>query len=191
MADGRGVSVLAPIGGVPMLVLAVRSVLAAGVVDRVLVDVPESARDVTLACAGLPVDLAQARRRAGAYPGQRAEDGCAAAASDVVLRHDARRPLTPSGLVAAVVATVRAGHAAAVAVLPLTDTVKLVDAAGFVRAAPDRDGLRVVQSPRAWRAGLADPDAVEAHAVPGDPRARSIRTMWDLELAQLSFAALR
>lgn len=169
MADAHGISVLSPIGGVPMFVHAVRSVLETGLVDRVSVDVPESTSQVARACVGLPVDPGPLLHpRAG-----------------VMLRHDARRPLTPAALIIAVVAAVRAGHDAAVPVLPSTDTVKIVGSDGLVHGSPDRDGLRVVQAPRAWRAGLVDPDLVPAHAVPGDPLARAVRTAWDLELARL------
>ena len=64
--------------------------------------------------------------------------------------------------------------------LPLTDTVKLVDADGLVLGSPDRDGLRVVQSPWVGRA-----ESSVAHLVPGDPLAFAVRTEWDLELAEL------
>lgn len=168
-ADDRGVSVLRPVGGVPMLVRAVRCVLDAGVAARVVIDVPAPAADVLAACAGLPVQL----RRA--HSGQRAAD----ANGSHLLIHDARRPLTPSALVAAVVAAVREGQDAAVPALPLTDTVKRVDGDGFVRDSPDRDGLRVVQSP--W---VGRPGATVAHLVPGDPLAFAVRTEWDLELAE-------
>ena len=106
---------------------------------------------------------------------------CPVGSDDVGLgdKHDARRPLTPSALVAAVAAAVRGGQDAAVPALPLTDTVKRVDAEGFVRGSPDRAGLRVVQSP--W---MGRPGATVAHLVPGDPLAFAVRTEWDLELAE-------
>jgi 2-C-methyl-D-erythritol 4-phosphate cytidylyltransferase len=131
--------------------------------------VPAPTADVLAACAGLPVRL----RRA--HVDQRAvhENG------SLLLRHDARRPLTPPGLVAAVAAAVQGGHDAAVPALPLSDTVKRVDAEGFVRDSPDREGLRVVQSP--W---MGRPGATVAHLVPGDPLAFAVRTEWDLELAE-------
>lgn len=184
-ADGDGISVLSPIAGVPMLVRAVRAVLDAGVASRVLVDAPAVALDVLQVCAGLPVDLAQARQAVGAHTGQRGTPGDGSVAPDVLVRHDARRPLTPPAVIAAVVDAVLAGHAAAVPVLPLTDTVKIVDSGGLVRGSPDRDLLRVVQSPRAWRAGC---DVAVTHAVPGHPLAMSVRTAWDLELAELMLA---
>lgn len=152
-----------------MLVHAVRCLLDAGVSTPVLLDVPAPPADVLRVCDGLPV-------RWRASPGDRVE------ADGVQLVHDARRPLTPAALVAAVIAAVCSEWDAAVPALPLTDTVKYVDADGFVRGSPDRGGLRVVQSPRAWRAGR--PAAV-AHLVPGDPLAFAVRTEWDLELAEL------
>ena len=167
-ADDRGVSVLRPVGGVPMVVRAVRCLLDAGVATHVTLDVPAPAAQLRAACAGLPVELR------GTHIDQRAVDGNGA----LLLRHDARRPLTPPALVAAVAAAVRSGQDAAVPALPLTDTVKRVDAEGFVRDSPDRDGLRVVQSP--W---MGRPGATVAHLVVGDPLAFAVRTEWDLELA--------
>jgi len=168
-ADERGVSVLRPVGGVPMVVRAVRCLLDAGVATHVILDVPAPAAQLRAACAGLPVELR------GTHIDKRAVDGNGA----LLLRHDARRPLTPPALVAAVAAAIRSGQDAAVPALPLTDTVKRVDAEGFVRGSPDRDGLRVVQSP--W---MGRPGATVAHLVVGDPLAFAVRTEWDLELAE-------
>jgi 2-C-methyl-D-erythritol 4-phosphate cytidylyltransferase len=167
-ADDRGVSVLRPVGGVPMVVRAVRCVLDAGVAAYVVLDVPAPAADVLAACAGLPVRLR-------AHVDQRTADEN----GSLLLRHDARRPLTPPELVAAVATAVRDGQDAAVPALPLTDTVKRVDADGFVTGSPDRERLRVVQSP--W---IGRPGATVAHLVPGDPLAFAVRTEWDLELAE-------
>ena len=155
-----------------MVVRAVRCVLEAGVATRVFLDVCAPTAELLRACTGLPVLL---RQSVGAHTGKRMP----AADGSLQLVHDARRPLTPPALVTAVVDAVLHGHDAAVPALALTDTVKLVDEAGFVRGSPDRDGLRVVQSPRAWRA-----DAAIAHLVPGDPRAFAVHTEWDLELAE-------
>jgi 2-C-methyl-D-erythritol 4-phosphate cytidylyltransferase len=168
-ADARGVSVLRPVGGVPMVVHAVRCVLDSGAATCIILDVPAPAAEVLAACAGLPVEL----RRA--HTDQRAADGN----GSLLLIHDARRPLTPPALIAAVVAAVGEGQDAAVPALPLTDTVKRVDADGFVRGSPDREGLRVVQSP--W---VGRPGATVARLVPGDPLAFAVRTEWDLELAE-------
>jgi 2-C-methyl-D-erythritol 4-phosphate cytidylyltransferase len=155
-----------------MVVRAVRCVLDAGVATHIFLDVCAPTAELLHVCAGLPV---QVRRTIRAHTGKRKQ----AADGSPQLVHDARRPLTPPDLVSAVVDAVLRGHDAAVAALPLTDTVKLVDADGFVRGTPDRDGLRVIQSPKAWRT-----DAAVAYLVPGDPRAFRVRTEWDLELAE-------
>ncbi|HZG93014.1 MAG TPA: 2-C-methyl-D-erythritol 4-phosphate cytidylyltransferase, partial [Pseudonocardia sp.] len=130
-------------------------------------------------------------QRAPATPG----DG-RSGESDFFLLHDAARPLTPPALVAAVVAAVGDGDVV-VPLLPLADTVKLVDADGLVTATPDRAGLRVLQTPHAVRIGPAeseaDPFDVAARLavggsvlpVAGDPLAFPVHTAWDLELAEL------
>ncbi|MGC1152396.1 IspD/TarI family cytidylyltransferase, partial [Mycobacterium sp.] len=122
---------------------------------------------------------------------------------DFVLVHDAARALTPPELVVRVVEALRAGHSAVVPVLPLTDTIKAVDASGAVLATPDRAGLRAVQTPQGFatklllraykQAGTADftDDASlveqfggQVQVVDGDPLAFKITTRLDLLLAQ-------
>ncbi len=196
VAEESEVDVLRSVGGVPMVVRAVRCLLDTDLVDRVLVSVTDRRTlAVERVCSGLPVlvgDLASAEVRT-ASPTDPVDD-------DVVLLHDAARPLAPSSLAIAVVDAVRAGHEAAVPVLPLTDTVKQVDAAGLIRGTPDRAHLRVVQTPQAIRRELFDfaaapipvapisvayTAAQDVHTVPGDPLAFAVRSPWDLELAEL------
>jgi 2-C-methyl-D-erythritol 4-phosphate cytidylyltransferase len=92
---------------------------------------------------------------------------------DVVLVHDAARPLAPSELADAVVTAVRAGAEAVVPGLPVTDTVKRIDAAGLVTETVDRTALRAVQTPQGFRRSvLAAAHAAAAPGVgaPADPR---------------------
>jgi len=70
--------------------------------------------------------------------------------SDVVVVHDAARPLATKTLFAAVVAAVRAGADAAVPGVPLVDTVKRVADHRVVETVP-RDHLVAVQTPQAFR----------------------------------------
>lgn len=200
--------VLTPVAGVPMVVRAVRTLLAAGLVDRVTIIAPDVLRSgVERACAGEPVSVrapagsagvgAHAVQRADGTPGDAPITG---SGDEVVLLHDACRPLAPSVLAAAVVAAVHGGHAMAVPVLALPDTVKRVDDRRVVTGTPDRTTLRVLQTPIAARARLltplatADPLAAvrrytaaggTAHTVPGHPAAFAVRSEWDLELAGL------
>jgi len=115
----------------------------------------------------------------------------------IVCVHDAARPLASDALFAAVVEAVRAGADAAVPAVPVTDTIKVVDAAGAVVATPDRATLVAVQTPQAFRAaalrqahasgaeGTDDAALVEAAGgrvvtVPGEPWNLKITTPDDL-----------
>jgi 2-C-methyl-D-erythritol 4-phosphate cytidylyltransferase/2-C-methyl-D-erythritol 2,4-cyclodiphosphate synthase len=72
-----------------------------------------------------------------------------ASAPQIVLVHDAARPFVSDALVSRAIAA--AGeHGAAIPALPVTDTVKLVDAQEIVTATLDRSKLRTVQTPQAF-----------------------------------------
>lgn len=204
---------LALVGGVPMAVRAVRSVLASEVAEHVDVLVRADRIDaVEQACRGLPVSvragLAPVRTHADQRAGTHTGDGSVTTRlGGVLLLHDANRPLAPPGLVSAVVDAVRQGHPAAVPVLPMTDTVTQVDRSGLLSSSPDRATLRVLQTPLALDLDVLDPDVLDleplpapdpmrlvlrllesgvaVHCVPGHPLAFPLRTAWDLELADL------
>ena len=72
--------------------------------------------------------------------------------ADVVLVHDAARPLAPAEVFDAVLAAVAGGADAAVPGLPVSDTVKRVAPDGTVLETLDRSSLVVVQTPQAFRA---------------------------------------
>jgi 2-C-methyl-D-erythritol 4-phosphate cytidylyltransferase / 2-C-methyl-D-erythritol 2,4-cyclodiphosphate synthase len=72
-----------------------------------------------------------------------------ARAPHIVLVHDAARPFVSDALVSRAIAAAGA-HGAAIPALPVTDTVKLVDAQGLVTATLDRSHLRTVQTPQAF-----------------------------------------
>jgi 2-C-methyl-D-erythritol 4-phosphate cytidylyltransferase len=70
--------------------------------------------------------------------------------AEIIVVHDAARPLATSSLFAAVVALVRRdGADAAIPVLPVADTLKRVEGE-TVRSTVDRDGLVAVQTPQAF-----------------------------------------
>lgn len=121
------------------------------------------------------------------------------AGAEIVVVHDAARPLATPALFRAVIGAVEAGADGAVPALPVTDTVKRVRG-GVVVEPIDRDGLVRVQTPQAFRADrlraahAAAPDAtddsglVEANGarvvvVRGDERNVKITTAEDLALA--------
>jgi 2-C-methyl-D-erythritol 4-phosphate cytidylyltransferase / 2-C-methyl-D-erythritol 2,4-cyclodiphosphate synthase len=73
-------------------------------------------------------------------------------APQIVLVHDAARPFVSDALVSRAIAAA-AAHGAAIPALPVTDTVKLVDAQDIVTATLDRARLRTVQTPQAFAYG--------------------------------------
>jgi 2-C-methyl-D-erythritol 4-phosphate cytidylyltransferase len=120
--------------------------------------------------------------------------------ADVVVVHDAARPLATRRLFAAVIDAVDAGADAAVPALPVVDTVKRVQGDQVVETVP-RAGLVVVQTPQAFRApalraahksrGVDTDDAALVEAaggkvvvVEGERRNLKLTLVDDLELAQ-------
>ncbi|HVT77092.1 MAG TPA: IspD/TarI family cytidylyltransferase [Acidimicrobiales bacterium] len=116
--------------------------------------------------------------------------------AEVIVVHDAARPLAPPALFDSVVAAVRAGADAAVPGLVPPDTVKRV-AGDVVVETLDRSELVLVQTPQAFRAEVlraahvGDPDATDDAAlveraggkvvvVPGSPAAHKVTTPDDL-----------
>jgi 2-C-methyl-D-erythritol 4-phosphate cytidylyltransferase/2-C-methyl-D-erythritol 2,4-cyclodiphosphate synthase len=69
---------------------------------------------------------------------------------DVVLVHDAARPFATAALLDRAIAA-GAASGAAIPAMPVTDTVKVVDAIGTVTSTLDRSQLRVVQTPQAFQ----------------------------------------
>lgn len=199
---------LTPVAGVPMVRRAVRALLDTGLVDRVTV-LADTGSQQGSACATERVRVRGALRHAlhgvEAHIVQRDDatgsDATTTASGDgIVLLHDACRPLAPGTLAAAVVDAVRGGHEMAVPVLALPDTVKRVDERALVTGAPDRSGLRVLQTPLATRSAFLPADVGDdplqvvraytaaggtVHTVPGHPAAFAVHSGWDLELAGL------
>ena len=229
---GAGVpKALVPVSGVSLLRRAAAGLIASGVVSHVVVTAPAEEVDRFRAeLEGLPDGSAGtvAGRRVGievvaGSPRSRQASvalGLAAALAavpqaDVVIVHDAARALTPPEVTQRVVAAVRAGHEAVVPALPVTDTVKEVEArpAGEpepVVGTPRRDRLRAVQTPQGFStpvlvaahragAGRAGDEALAASddaglveacggsvvVVAGDERAMKVTTPMDLALAEL------
>ncbi len=81
-----------------------------------------------------------------------------ASQEDIVLIHDAVRPLVTRELVSRVIAWAQA-HGNAVAALPVFDTLKRVTADGVLKESLSREGLWVMQTPQAFRFG----PLIEAH----------------------------
>jgi 2-C-methyl-D-erythritol 4-phosphate cytidylyltransferase len=111
---------------------------------------------------GPPVDAAVA---GGATRSASVRAGLAAVpdTAEIVVVHDAARPLATDALFTAVIDAVRAGADGAVPGIPVADTVKRVAGDRVVETVA-RDGLVAVQTPQAFSAGALR----RAHARGGD-----------------------
>lgn len=72
---------------------------------------------------------------------------------EIVMVHDAARPLVPPALVSAVLRAAEI-DGAALAVLPVQDTVKKSSTGSYVEKTVERRGLWLAQTPQAFRTGL-------------------------------------
>ena len=117
--------------------------------------------------------------------------------AEIILVHDAARPLVPTAVLARLLEAIEGGADAAVPGLAVTDTVKRIGVSGLVIETPDRSSLMAVQTPQAFRAtvlrqvhasgGQATDDAALVEAaggrvmvVAGDPLARKVTSDEDL-----------
>jgi 2-C-methyl-D-erythritol 4-phosphate cytidylyltransferase/2-C-methyl-D-erythritol 2,4-cyclodiphosphate synthase len=94
----------------------------------------------------LPVAFGGATRQMSVRAGLEA---LTAHAPDIVLIHDAARPFASAELASRAIEAARQSGAA-IPALPVTDTVKSVDAGGRVTGTHDRASLRLVQTPQAF-----------------------------------------
>lgn len=197
-----------------MLVHAVRALAASRTVDVVVVAAPEDARESVsslLAEASLGADVVVVGG------GDTRQDSVARGLLalpedvDVVLVHDAARPLVPEELVTAVAAAVRAGHSAVVPGLPVVDTIKQVDDASNVVTTVDRTPLRAIQTPQGFTrevlqrahaaadlgapatddAGLVERLGVPVHVIPGHEEAFKVTRPFDVTMAEAVLARRR
>jgi 2-C-methyl-D-erythritol 4-phosphate cytidylyltransferase len=226
-AAGRGVRLgpgapkaLRALNGTPMLVHAVRAMAASRAVSLVVVVAPpDGAAEVKslLDAHALPERTDFVVVPGGESRQESVRLGLAAVppGHDIVLVHDAARPLVPVDTVDAVIDAVRAGAAAVVPALPLADTVKEVEPAAVpgepepVLATPSRARLRAVQTPQGFEratllrahetvtedvtddASMVEQLGVQVVVVPGHEEAFKVTRPLDLVLAEAVLARRR
>lgn len=132
---------------------------------------------------------------------------------DVVLVHDAARPLMPSEVVDAVTQAVRGGANAVVPAIPVSDTIKQVDTAGRVERTVDREHLRAAQTPQGFArivlesahrqaqeegiavttddAGLVEQVGIQVMVIPGSEDGFKVTRPLDLVMAEAVLARRR
>ncbi len=206
---------LREISGVPMLVYAVSALASARSIDLVVVAAPP--RDVDSVAAMLSQQSFSDKVTVVAGGDTRQESVARALIAlpldvDVVLVHDAARPLAPVELVSAVVASVRAGNPAVVPGLAVTDTIKEINNQGDVVATIDRNSLRAIQTPQGFNrellqrahaqldesqgiftddAGLIEAMGVPVKVIEGHVEAMKITRPFDLAIAETIIAKRR
>jgi 2-C-methyl-D-erythritol 4-phosphate cytidylyltransferase/2-C-methyl-D-erythritol 2,4-cyclodiphosphate synthase len=215
-AGGRGVRLGAgqpkqflELAGRPMLDLSIDALTASPRIDEIVVALPAS--HVAEAAtswndrSSKPVRFVEGGRRrqdsvARAFAG-------ASAAAEIIVIHDAARPFV-SGAVIERTIDAAAAHGAAIAAIPVRDTVKqasaaLVEGSHVVEATLRREEIFLAQTPQAFRreilaaafAASGDLDASDeallveragfaVHLVPGDPANVKVTTPEDLEAAR-------
>jgi 2-C-methyl-D-erythritol 4-phosphate cytidylyltransferase/2-C-methyl-D-erythritol 2,4-cyclodiphosphate synthase len=127
--------------------------------------------------AHLPVVAGGATRQDSVRAGLEA---LVAHAPDLVLVHDAARPLIPAGTVEAVLAALKT-HAGAIPAVPVADTLKRA-ALGVIGGTVSRDGLFRAQTPQGFRFETL----LRLHREPAHPDATD--DAWLLEQAGLAVA---
>ncbi|MEZ5692283.1 MAG: bifunctional 2-C-methyl-D-erythritol 4-phosphate cytidylyltransferase/2-C-methyl-D-erythritol 2,4-cyclodiphosphate synthase [Altererythrobacter sp.] len=137
--------------GKPVIRHSVEALAKAGIAPIVVV-IPENGEDIAAeALAGIEGVryVTGAETRQGSV--RRGLDALKEVRPDLVLIHDAARPVLPAEVIARLCEAL-ANHEAAIPVLPITDSL-LTANGDFMGASADRDALRRVQTPQAFRFG--------------------------------------
>ena len=119
---------------------------------------------------------------------------------EFVLVHDAARAIASTDLAKNIVSELVKGEQAVIPALDVVDTIKEVDAGGYVRSTPDRSTLRAVQTPQGFvksvlahahssaedatdDAALVEAIGIKVKIIAGEERALKITTKSDLTRA--------
>jgi 2-C-methyl-D-erythritol 4-phosphate cytidylyltransferase len=166
---------LVELAGRPLVRWSVDLLLEVAEIERIVVALPRGteAPEGVIGVAGGAVRSESVRRALAAAGAGR--DG------DLVLVHDAARPLVTVALVRATIRALEADERidGAIAAAPMTDTVKRVDDDGVVRETLDRRELWAVQTPQVFRRGALE----RALDVPDEVLARATDDAWLVERA--------
>ena len=214
-AGGRGIRLGADrpkqfleIGGRSILQMSIEALGASGQIKDIVVALPEEHLHQSISLTR----FSGASWISFVAGGARRQDSVAnafartSAKTDVVVIHDAARPFVTADLIARTVAAAQA-HGAAIAAIPVRDTVKQAgdrerDGSRPIRATIPRDTVFLAQTPQAFRrevlaraleegrsidatdeAMLVERLGLPVHVVEGDPRNVKITTAEDLATA--------
>jgi 2-C-methyl-D-erythritol 4-phosphate cytidylyltransferase len=197
-----------PLAGQPVLAHTLKAFDACALVDRIVLALPEAQMDycrreilasLSLRCTPLLV--------AG---GSRRQDSVSNALDvileqeGIVLIHDGVRPLVSDALIRACIVGAQRWDAC-IPVVPVTDTLKQIDAGSVIKGTIPRNALAMAQTPQAFRlplirqayrlarecgveatddASLVEQMGAAVHSIPGSPTNIKITTPMDLQRAE-------
>jgi 2-C-methyl-D-erythritol 4-phosphate cytidylyltransferase len=168
----RGPKALVELAGRTLLQWSVDALRAVPAIEQIVVALPAGAQTPagTVGVVGGAVRSESVRLALAAASGGEA--------SDLILVHDAARPLLTVELIERVLAAV-GDHDAAIAAAPVTDTVKRAGSDGLVRETLERSELWAVQTPQVFRRAALE----HALDVPDEVLAQATDDAWLVERA--------
>ncbi len=174
---------LVELAGRPLVAWSIDALLATAGIERIVIAMPPAAAGSPDAAASLNLaaeervtvidggasrsDSVRRALAASPRPGETREHTPSEGQrkDELVLVHDGARPLLTSALAESVIAAL-AGHPqarAAIAAVPVTDTIKRVDGEGVVHGTLERSELWAVQTPQVFRRTALE-RALDVHA---------------------------
>ena len=149
---GEGDKMFALLGGKPVLVRVVDVFQSCDLIDRIVVVVNKQSLEK---CRQLVAEQAWSKVADVCPGGERRQDSVAAGLSRLrdchwVVIHDGARPLVTEDLIRRGLAEAQETRAA-VAAVPVTDTIKVAGDDRLVQQTPPRQNLWVVQTPQVFR----------------------------------------
>ena len=193
--------------GRTLMVMSIEAMAAGGCTDAVVVVNDQVAKQLGPELAALPIPVKQvpggASRQESVYNGLKAvRDDERLSHAEVVLVHDAVRPMVPAKVVSAVIEAVQGGAEAVAPAIPVADSMRILDPGGG-SAVIDRSLLRAIQTPQGFSrdlldrahaafagdaatddAGLVEALGEAVWVVPGSERSLKVTTAWDLAIAE-------
>ncbi|PNH83680.1 2-C-methyl-D-erythritol 4-phosphate cytidylyltransferase [Arthrobacter sp. AFG20] len=159
-----------PLGGEPILMHALRGIVAAGIASQVCIALPAGDEELRRLCEDFRVELVDGGPLLTMVDGgaSRADSVRSALAAvedgtEAVLVHDAARALAPEQVFHRVAQALAAGADAVIPVIPVVDTVKTVSATEgpaadiapeLVTGTAPREELRAVQTPQGFKVSV-------------------------------------
>lgn len=140
--------------GRALLIMSIEAMAAGGCTDAVVVVNAEVAKQLGASLAALPIPAVRvfggASRQESVYNGLKAvRDDPRLSKAQIVLIHDAVRPMVPANVVADVITAVREGAEAVAPAVVVSDSIRVLAGGGLTKPV-DRSKLRAIQTPQGF-----------------------------------------